>query len=594
MYRLKQALDSLLFLLAVSAVMLLFAQEEDVEAQSAQVLDEARVDRNVLVPMRDGVRLAADVYLPNGNGPWPVLLSRTPYNKDNAAQTAHRFVSEGYAVVVMDSRGIYGSRGVWLPYKTEALDGYDTQQWAGEQPWSNGKIGMFGTSYPGFTQLLPARFRSPYVKAIVPIGAQSDNFGSIWSTNGLYHLALAVSWGVQQEAIATELNMPNLNWMRVMNHLPLNTVMDEIGVHSGFVADTIRHESYDEFWGEMSIRDDYDEMDVPAFHVTGWYDDLVSETILNFTSMREHSRSEYARRWQKLLIGPWGHGVQPNPIYGDANFENAVTEVNSFDFHMKWFDYHLKGIDNKLDLEPPIRIFVMGDNVWRDEWEWPLARAETKTLYLGSGGAANTRFGDGILRKEEPEGVELDQYRYDPRNPVPTYGGHGCCGAGTTPDGPLDQRATQQRQDILVYTTEELQEAVEVTGTPQVRLFFSTDVLDTDFFVTLSDVMPDGRAILITEGGIRARFRNSTEKAEFLIPHQIYEVTIPMWETSNVFKQGHRIRLHVTSSNFPRFARNLNSGKTLGEEALVDIQIANQKIYHDTTRLSSLILPVIP
>ena len=594
MKRLQMGLRfSLLFVLAI-AWMVAPNGSGSMEAGSEQATPEVRVERNALVPMSDGVRLAADVYLPEGDGPFPVLLTRTPYNKDRGERAARRYAAEGYAVVVMDSRGIYASRGDWLPYTTEARDGYDTQQWVGEQEWSNGKIGMYGTSYPGFTQLLPARFRSPYVKAIVPIAAQSDNFGSIWSTNGLYHLALGLSWGTRQEAIATEQTMPELTWMQAMNHLPLNTVMDEVGVYSEFVANTIRHEAYDDFWRQMSVRDDYDEMDVPAFHVTGWYDDLVSETILNFTNMRERSRSELARRWQKLLIGPWGHGVRPNSIYGDADFGVEVTDVNAFDFHMRWFDYHLKDIDNGLDEEAPIRIFVMGENVWRDEWEWPLSRAESQTLYLASGGAANTRFGNGVLRAEEPDGAVSDRYRYDPRNPVPTYGGHGCCGAGTTPDGPLDQRATQQRQDILVYTTDELSGDIEVTGTVELRLFFSTDVRDTDFFATLSDVRPDGRTILITEGALRTRFRNSIERAQLLTSGEVYEVTIPMWETSNVFKEGHRIRLHVTSSNFPRFARNLNSGKPLGEEAETDIRVATQTIYHDAARPSALVLPVIP
>ena len=593
MKRLQMGLRfSLLFVLAIT--WMVAPNAGYMEAGSEQAAPEVRVERNVLVPMSDGVRLAADVYLPEGDGPFPVLLTRTPYNKDRGERAARRYAAEAYAVVVMDSRGIYASRGDWLPYTTEARDGYDTQQWVGEQEWSNGKIGMYGTSYPGFTQLLPARFRSPYVRAIVPIAAQSDNFGSIWSTNGLYHLALGLSWGTRQEAIATEQTMPELTWMQAMSHLPLNTVMDEVGVYSEFVANTIRHEAYDDFWRQMSVRDDYDEMDVPAFHVTGWYDDLVSKTILNFTNMRERSRSEHARRWQKLLIGPWGHGVPPNSICGDANFGDEVTDVNAFDFHMQWFDYHLKDVDNGLDREAPIRIFVMGENVWRDEWEWPPSRAESQTLYLASGGAANTRFGNGVLSAEEPDGAVSDRYRYDPRNPVPTYGGHRCCGAGTTPDGPLDQRATQQRQDILVYTTDELTEDIEVTGTVELRLFFSTDARDTDVFVTLSDVRPDGRAILITEGASRTRFRNSIERAELLTSGEVYEVTIRMWETSNVFKEGHRIRLHVTSSNFPRFARNLNSGKPLGEEAEADIRVATQTIYHDAARPSALVLPVIP
>lgn len=563
-----------------------------VYAQALTSIPEIQVQSNVAVPMRDGVHLAADIYLPNQPGPFPVLLTRTPYNKNRGAREARLYAEQGYAVVVMDSRGIYGSEGEWSPYVDEALDGYDTQQWIGAQDWCDGNIGMYGTSYPGFTQLLPAPYRSPYVKALVPVASQSDNYGSIWSTNGLYHLALGLSWGARQEAIATGNSIPDLNWMEVVTQLPLESALAKVGVYSEFVSNTIRHDAYDDFWKQMSIRDQYGEMDVPAFHVTGWYDDLISETVLNFTRMRELSRSSESRRWQKLLIGPWGHGVRPNRFYGDMDFGGGV-DIDFSALEIEWFDYHLKGARNGLHEQAPIRIFVMGDNVWRDEYEWPLSRAIPTTLFFHSNGFANTRFGDGKLSEVLPADEPSDQYSYDPRSPVPTYGGHGCCGAGLTPDGPLDQRSTQQRQDVLVYTSDPLVEDTEVTGAPRVQLFFSTDVTDTDFFVTLSDVYPDGRSILITEGAVRTRFRDSVEKPTLLTPGKIYEVEIPMWETSNVFKDGHRIRLHITSSNFPRFNRNLNSGRSMAEETKADIRVATQTVYHDRTHSSAITLPVI-
>jgi hypothetical protein len=251
-------------------------------------------------------------------------------------------------------------------------------------------------------------------------------------------------------------------------------------------------------------------------------------------------------------------------------------------------------MQNGLDKEAPVRIFVMGANTWRDEQEWPLARARDTRFYLHSQGFANTRAGDGTLSQEAPGEQPVDRYQYDPRHPVPTWGGHGCCGAGLTPEGPLDQRATQQRHDLLVYTTAPLTGDTEVTGRPELQLFFSTDVTDTDLFVTLSDVYPDGKAILITEGALRTRFRESLEKPSLLKPNEVYDVKIPLWETSNLFKQGHRIRVHVTSSNFPRFNRNLNSGKPLGEETEADIRVATQTIYHDSRRASSIVLPVVP
>ena len=582
-----------LLALPVLTGVFLFSSLQTTKAQIPQTPPTVRVQTNILVPMRDGVHLAADLYLPNQTGPFPVLLTRTPYNKNRGSQTARRYAEQGYAVVVMDSRGIHASQGEWEPYVNEALDGYDTQQWIGHQEWCDGNIGMYGTSYPGFTQLLPAPYRSPYVKSLLPVAAQSDNFGSIWSTNGLYHLALGLSWGTRHEAIATGQTIPNPNWMEVMSHLPLQSAMDEIGIYSEFVANTIRHQAYDDFWRQMSIRDQYAEMDVPAYHVTGWYDDLISETLLNFTKMRKLSQSKHSRRWQKLLIGPWGHGVRPSAQYGDADFGSEV-EIDFEAIQMQWFDYHLKGILNGLDRQAPIRIFVMGENVWRDEYEWPLARAVPRKMFLHSEGYANTRFGNGTLSNKQPGSQPPDRYTYDPNHPVPTYGGHGCCGAGTTPDGPLDQRSTEQRRDVLVYSSEPLEQDTEVTGTVWVKLFFSTDVTDTDFFVTLSDVFPNGKANLITEGALRTRFRDSLEEPTLLTPNQIYEVDIPMWETSNVFKEGHRIRLHVTSSNFPRFNRNLNSGKSLGEETLEDLRVAIHTIYHDREHTSTLTLPVIP
>jgi putative CocE/NonD family hydrolase len=567
--------------------------------KSAPSVITVRVDKNVKVPMRDGVVLATDIYYPDGAGPFPVLLSRTPYNKDGGAALAQFFAKNGYVAVIQDSRGLYGSDGKWSPYVDEGRDGYDTQEWIGQQKWCNGKIGMFGRSYPAYTQVVTAPYRSPYLKAIMPEAAQSSNFEAVWSWNGIYHLALGLSWGTGQEAIAERRPRPSPSWVEVMNHLPLKSSMDEIGVHSQFVADTLTHTTYDDFWQEMSIRERYQDIDVPAFHLTGWYDDLVHETIANFVNMRKLSRSENARRWQKLLIGPWGHGVRSDPKYGDTDFgAEMLTDLQQL--HLHWYDFHLKGIQNGLQIEAPIRIFVMGENRWRDEREWPLPRARATRMYLSSNGHANTRMGDGRLSEKAPNSQPPDKYAYDPRFPVPTYGGHGSGGGGITRDGafsvqgPMDQRSTQQRYDVLVYTSDELSADTEITGTVELRLFFSTDVRDTDFFATLSDVFPDGRTILLTEGALRTRYRNSLQKATLLTPNQAYEIKIPMWETSNLFKIGHRIRLHVTSSNFPRFNRNLNSGKAMADETEADIRVASQTIYHDRTHVSSLLLPVIP
>jgi len=299
------------------------------------------------------------------------------------------------------------------------------------------------------------------------------------------------------------------------------------------------------------------------------------------------------------LIGPWGHGVPRFPdgdwVFGDVNFGPDV-KIDFQNMSTRWFDYHLKGEKNGVDKEAPVKIFVMGANKWRDEQEWPLARAKATPYYFHSNGWANSRFGDGTLSTAPPTAAEAssDKYRYDPRNPVPTYGGHGCCDYGYAAMGPLDQKVTEERPDVLVYTTEVLGEDTEVTGIPEVDLVFSTDVTDTDFFAALSDVYPDGKSIEVGEGEIRARFRDSFEKAALLTPNKETKATIKLWGTSNVFKKGHRIRVRITSSNFPRFARNLNSGKAAADETETDIRVANTTILHSAGRASAIVLPIVP
>ncbi|MEP6494428.1 MAG: CocE/NonD family hydrolase [bacterium] len=557
----------------------------------------ARTRTDVPIPMRDGVPLGADVYLPSGQGPFPVLLTITPYGKNATARSAAANTARGYAVVAVDSRGLRASQGKWEPYVHEAEDGFDVQQWVGHQSWCNGNIGMFGTSYPAYTQVAPAQFRSPYVKALVPVSAQSDNFGSVWSSDGIFHLAFSPTWAANQEAIATHQPAPVADWTRLAWTLPLKAIPDKTGVRSQFLADVIAHDTHDDFWKGMSIRDTYAEMDVPAFHVTGWYDDLSAETQINFIGMRNHSRSERAKRWQKLLIGPWGHGIPRFPdgdfVFGDMNFGPEV-KIDFQSMQSRWFDYHLTRADNGVDKEAPVKIFVMGANKWRDEQEWPLARARATPYYFHSKGFANSRFGDGTLSTDGPIDEPADHYRYDPRNPVPTWGGHGCCDYAFAAMGPLDLRVTQQRPDVLVYTTAPLSEDTEVTGIPEVHLHFSTDVTDTDFFATLSDVYPDGKAIDITEGQARARFRESVERPRLLTPNKDDSLTVKLWGTSNQFKKGHRIRVTITSSNFPRFNRNLNSGKAMAEENEQDIHVANQTVYHVNGRASAIVLPIVP
>ena len=550
------------------------------------------------IPMRDGVKLGADVYLPPGSGPFPVLLTITPYGKNGAARVAVGYNAAGYAVVAVDTRGLRASQGKWEPYIHEANDGFDVQEWVGHQPWCNGNIGMFGTSYPAYTQVAPAPLRSKYVKALVPVSAQSDNWGSVWSTDGIFHLAFGPTWAAQQEAIAEQKPAPVADWVKVTYELPLKNIPHMTGgIFSPFLADVIKHDAHDEFWKSMSIADKYSEMDVPALAVTGWFDDLSRETQTNFTGMSTKSKTANARHWQRLIIGPWGHGVPRFPdgdwVFGDVNFGPGV-KIDFPAIQQRWFDYHLKAAQNGVDKEAPVKIFVMGANQWRDEQEWPLARAKPTKYYFHSKGFANSRFGDGTLSTTPPAAEPADKFRYDPRNPVPTVGGHGCCDYTFASIGPLDQRVTEQRPDVLVYSTDVLAEDTEVTGIVEAQLVFSTDVTDTDFFITLSDVSPDGKSIVVADGEAKTRFRESTEHPTLLSPNKEYPISVKLWGTSNVFKKGHRIRVRVTSSNFPRFARNLNSGKPQGEETESDIHVATTTIAHTTGHASAVILPIVP
>jgi putative CocE/NonD family hydrolase len=557
--------------------------------------------RDVPIPMRDGVNLGGDLYLPEGQGPFPVLLAITPYGKIGMAKyagaTITRGVSNGYAVLLVDTRGLRASAGKWEPYVHEGRDGFDVQEWVGQQNWCNGNIGMFGGSYVAYTQVAPAPYRSKYLKAIVPEAAQSDNYGSVWVSDGILHLAFAPRWAASQQAVAEKRELPPIDWVKVAWTLPLSAIPTMLPIKSPFLTDVIRNEAYGDFWRAMSLRHRYREMDVPSLAVVGWYDDLSDETQRNFIGMRRESRSERARRGQHLLIGPWAHGVPRFPdgdwIFGDVNF-GVVPKTSLDTIQFRWFDHHLKGIDNGVDKDPPVRIFVMGANLWRDEQEWPLARAVPTTFYFHSQGFANTRFGNGTLTTAPPETESPDRFRYDPRNPVPTHGGHGCCDYGFSSIGPFDQRPTEQRPDVLVYTSAPLEEDVEVTGFGEAHLVFSTDVVDTDFFVTLSDVYPDGRSILITDGQVRTRFRRSTDRPQLLTPNRTDSVTVGLWATSNLFKKGHQIRVRLTSSNFPRFARNLNSGKPVAEQTEREIRIATQTVFHSKGRLSRIVLPIVP
>lgn len=550
----------------------------------------SQVQLNVKVPMRDGTRLSTDVYLPKGKGPFPALLCRTIYDKqrDIGFGWIPAFVSAGYAVVMQDCRGRHDSDGEWEPYLWEATDGFDAQEWMGGQSWCDGSIGTFGISYIGFTQIQTAPLRNRFLKALAPFGSQEDNFGHFY-VDGVLQLHVALYFinmaGRTMQTGTTGL----LDWEDLFLRLPVSTAVSEI-VEIPFQRKVFEHHTYDEFWKPSSLRGKYEEVEVPAFFVTGWYDNLLRESLRLFNGWTKEGRTSLAREATKLVIGPWDHwNMETGEEIGSIGF-GADSQLDLAAEQIRWYDRRLKGADNGLDEEAPIRLFVMGENVWRGENEWPLARTRYVNYYLHSGGSANSLDGDGHLSRKRPDGEPPDHYEYDPGRPVPTLGGQ-VMTVDTAPAGPWDRSELERRDDVLIYTSDPLETDVEVTGPVSLNLYAASNAPDTDYTGTLVDVHPDGKAIILCEGILRLRYRESLKHPTLATPNEVLELCMDMWATSNLFLSGHRIRLEISSSNFPRFARNLNTGHHPNSDA--EVRVASQTIHHDSARRSHLKLPVV-
>jgi putative CocE/NonD family hydrolase len=485
------------------------------------------------------------------------------------------FAPRGYVVALVSCRGRLGSEGTWVPYCNDPQDGYDAQQWLGQQPWSNGRIGTFGISYNAFTQNMAAPLASPFLTCLFPVEGQQTNFGHLYN-DGVMQLNVVFEFGLHTKQGGDTQKIFRYDHPHY-RRLPLIAAVDDFP-NVQHVKDWFQHNRYDDYWKAYGIKEKYPRIRVPAHFMTGWYDNLCHEGWRNFLGFRSQGGSESCRQGTKILVGPWAHGGS----YGYAGL---------LDRQLRWYDYWLKGIANGIDKEPPIRIYVMGAERWRDENEWPLARTQFTKFYFAGQGKANSLRGDGRLQDSAPAAdTAPDQFVYDPENPVYTLGGQ--VSTQFAVRGPMDRRPAQQRDDVLVYTSQPLAEDLEVTGPVSVKLHAASDAPNTDFTATLSDVHPDGRAIHICEGIRGATFRESLENPTPIEPGRIYEYTIDLWETSMVFKAGHRLRVDVSSSNFPRFARNQNTGLPFGTSA--DVRKAKQAIYHDPRHPSHILLPVIP
>lgn len=545
---------------------------------------------DVKVPMRDGVELSADIYMPDGPGPFPTILVRTPYDNNGAIGKAKLSAQRGYAFVAQDCRGRYDSDGAFYPWHQEANDGYDTQEWIARQPWCNGHIGMTGGSYLGLVQWLSAVHGSPHLKCIAPRVITSNFYDSPNYSGGAFQLALNMLWGFGRLGRVNQ-NVAHYDWPELFRTLPLITADEVAGRDLPFWKDWVKHSSYDDYWREVSIEERYDRIKVPALIMGGWYDLYSKQAFTNFNGMSKHGGTKKAREETRLIMGPWPHPLSTSTKTGDIDF-GPQSKIDLEAIEEGWLSCWLKDdVDAKPDL-PPIRLFVMGANVWRDEHEWPLARTQWAEYYLHSNGKANSLLGDGELSTEPPGKEPTDQFTYDPDNPVPTIGGNNCCSPDIMPWGPYDQRPVERRKDVLVYTTPPLEADMEVTGPIVVKLFASTSARDTDFTAKLLDVHPSGYAMNLCDGILRARYRESFEKPKLLKPRKVYEFAIDLWVTGNLFKEGHRIRVEISSSNFPRFDRNPNTGHPFGSDA--QGKKATQTVYHDGERASHILLPVIP
>jgi uncharacterized protein len=588
---------------------------------SIRPIQQITVDFDVPAQMRDGTTLRANIYRPSTEGRWPVLLTRLPYGKDfshgggvlDALQVARR----GYVVIIQDVRGRFASDGEWSPMRNEALDGVDTIAWASQLPYSNGQVGMFGASYFAFTQWSAAVHNPPALKAMVPWIAWDDAFDGVLFRGGAFELGTAAHWQLSlginvlmrrhaQDTDPRNLGQAMYGWVKAIDtlgtqgywSLPLREF--EPLKHQGLAPDFFDAFEYPidrKYFEPISIRGKHEKVTVPTFNFGGWYDIFLKGTLENFCLMREQGSTPEARQ-SKLLIGPWIHGGHTNPV-GEINFGFASTpalinlQSDAASLQLRWFDHFLKGQDTGLLKEAPIKLFVMGANVWRDEQEWPLARAVETRYYLHSGGHANTLHGDGRLSPIPAEIEDNDTFDYDPAHPVITRGG-ALLMSPEFPAGVFDQRPTELREDVLVYSTPELEHDIEITGPIVVHIWAISSAPDTDFVARLVDVHPDGYARNLTDGIIRARYRDlqKGDEPSLIEPGKVYEYVIDLWATSNLFLRGHRIRLDITSSNFPRWDRNPNTGHAFGVDS--EVAVAHQTILHDAEHPSYILLPVIP
>jgi len=518
-----------------------------INAQQPAPAKSNKIDQ--MVAVRDGVKLATTVYLPEGDGPWPVVLIRTPYGKSTQAIGNDKWTARGFALAVQDCRGTFQSEGEYRPFMTDHLDGFDTVEWAAKQKWSNGKVGMFGASAMGITSNLAAMMNPPHLVATFVMVARSSIYSQSAFMGGVFRKELNEPWLKRQKA----------EWV---------------------IAETLNHNVYDGFFDIAEMPKHWQKFQVPVYNYGGWYDIFAQGNIDNFVGLQSQGGGLAAGN-QKLIMGPWAHGKVEEATYPTNSTVNAVDEA------LRWFDYWLGGKDNGIMDEPPVRYYVMGDvtdpkapgNEWRTALSWPVTSKPT-SYFLNAG---------GLLTEKLPERAEsADTYKYDPKNPVPTIGGANL----SIKKGPMDQRAVGDRKDILKYVTPVLASPVEITGRITVELWAESDCPDTVWMAKLVDVYPDGTERLVLDSALRARFREGFDREVMMKKGEVYRFTLDLWSTSLIFNKGHRIAIHVTSSNDPRYDPNPNTGKKMRADD--ETRVATNVIHHDKNHPSRVLLPVVP
>ncbi|MDA0364950.1 MAG: CocE/NonD family hydrolase [Chloroflexi bacterium] len=559
----------------------------------------------VPIPMRDGTLLAASVTRPAGDGPFPTVLTRTPYDRTNQRANGVAWANAGYAFVRQDVRGRFDSAGEFWPFRDDPADGYDTIEWIAEQPWSDGRVGTTGASHVGTVQYLLAPTRPPHLTAAIPEFAPVSVYDRWWYHGGAFRIGFNLAW-------ITMLSVDNLRhfpertarlmeareqlWvtpsaMRAQEPLalfrewtPLEYPVSEGVFGNDWYQQFMARPTRDAFWDHVDFRTQHAEMDTPMLHVGGWYDTFCQGTIDSFTGLREHARTPEARAGQRLIMGPWRHVNWGEQTVGEMDYGPALLEVNPFETRRRFFDHHLRGLENGTERDKPVMVFTMGENAWHGYDAWPLSTAAETPYYLQPGGG---------LSPVPAGSEERVSFRYDPNDPVPTLGG---CEWVNFPCGPFEHAPLDGRSDVLHFQTEPLESAVEVTGQVFARLRVASSAVDTDFTAKLLDVHPDGRAYNLCDGIVRARYRDGFERETPLTPGEPVELEVDLWSTSNLFQAGHRIRLDISSSNFPRFAPNANTGEAPfsfrpGEERRV---VAENTVFVGGGHGSCVVLPVIP